>query len=41
MSQITRDSLLTLEAYEKARPELRRDAMARKGHRKVFIGPNV
>ena len=41
MSQITRDSLLTLEAYEKARPELRREAMARKGHRKVFIGPNV
>lgn len=41
MSVITRESLLTLEAYEKARPELRRDAMERKSKRKVFVGDNV
>lgn len=41
MSQINRESLLTLEAYEKSRPQLRAEAMARKGQRKVFIGPNV
>ena len=38
---ITRDSLLTLEAYEKVRPDLRSEAMERKKKRKVFIGDNV
>ena len=38
---ITRDSLLTLEAYEKARPALRSEAMERKKKRKVFVGDNV
>lgn len=41
MSVITRESLLTLEAYEKARPALRRDAMERKNKRKVFVGDHV
>ena len=41
MPAITRDSLLSLEDYAKARPELRRAAIAQKKKRKVFIGDNV
>ncbi|MCM0613696.1 DUF3501 family protein [Marinobacter sediminum] len=41
MTQITRDSLLTLEAYARQRPQLRAEAMALKKKRSVFIGPNV
>ncbi|MEK7768623.1 MAG: DUF3501 family protein, partial [Pseudomonadota bacterium] len=41
MSQITRDSLMTLEAYAKARQEFRARAMAHKKHRKVWLGENV
>ncbi len=41
MVQITRESLLTLEAYEKARPQLRAEAIERKNKRKVFVGDNV
>lgn len=41
MTQITRDSLMTLEAYAKARQEFRARVMARKKHRKVRLGENV
>jgi len=37
----TKDSLLTLEAYAKARAELRRAAITQKKTRKVFIGNNI
>lgn len=41
MTTITRDSLMTLEAYAKARPEYRKKAMAHKALRKVYIGNHV
>ena len=41
MSTITRESLMTLEAYAKARPEFREKAMAHKKLRKVFVGDHV
>ncbi len=41
MTQITRDSLMTLEAYAKARQEFRARVMAHKKHRKVRLGENV
>ena len=41
MATITRESLLTLEAYDKQRDALRAEAMHRKNHRRVFVGPNV
>ncbi len=41
MIQITRDSLMTLEAYAKARQEFRARVMAHKKHRKVRLGENV
>ncbi len=41
MPQITRDSLLTLEAYHKARPEFRAKVMAHKKNRTVHLGENV
>jgi Protein of unknown function (DUF3501) len=41
MAQITRDSLMTLEAYSKARPEFRARVMAHKRHRTVPVGDNV
>ena len=41
MPQITRDSLMTLEAYAKARPEFRTRVMAHKKNRKVHLGPNL
>jgi len=41
MPQITRDSLMTLEAYAKARPEFRAKVMAHKKNRTVTIGPDV
>lgn len=41
MSQITRDSLMTLEAYAKVRQEFRAQVMAHKKHRKVRLGENV
>lgn len=41
MSHIKRQSLLTLETYEKLRPDMRREAIERKSNRKVFIGPAV
>jgi hypothetical protein len=41
MPQITRDSLLTLEAYAKARPEFRARVLAHKKPRSVALGRHV
>ena len=41
MAQITHDSLLTLEAYARARPEFRARVMAHKKHRTVALGEHV
>ncbi|MEO6825166.1 MAG: DUF3501 family protein [Nitrosospira sp.] len=41
MPQITRDSLMTLEAYAKVRQEFRAEVMAHKKNRKVHLGENV
>ena len=41
MPQITRDSLLTLEAYARARPELRKRVMAHKKQRTISLGDHV
>ncbi len=41
MTKITRDSLMTLEAYAKARQEFRTRVMAHKKHRKVRLGENI
>lgn len=41
MAQITRDSLLTLEAYARAREQFRNEVLAHKRQRTVSIGPNV
>ena len=38
---ITRESLMTLEAYAKARPTMRAEVMAQKKLRRVFLGENV
>ena len=41
MGKITRESLMTLEAYASARSEFRAKVLAHKKHRTVAIGPNV
>jgi len=41
MPQITRDSLLTLEAYAKMRPQMRAEIMAHKKNRLVELGEHV
>ena len=41
MSKITRDSLLTLEAYARARNEMRRQLMEHKNKRMVQLGDHV
>ncbi len=41
MPAITRESLLSLEAYAKARPDLRAKAIAHKRLRTLHIGPHV
>lgn len=41
MPAITRDSLLTLEAYAKARPSMRAQVMAHKKDRTVHLGPHL
>jgi hypothetical protein len=41
MSAITRESLMTLEAYAKVRKEFRANVLAHKKHRKVHIGDHV
>jgi hypothetical protein len=38
---ITRDSLLTLEAYARARPAMRNEVMAQKKLRRVFLGEHL
>lgn len=41
MPQISRESLMTLEAYAKARPEFRRKVLEHKKNRAVHVGPHV
>jgi len=41
MAQITRDSLMTLEGYARARPQFRARVMAHKQHRTVALGEHV
>lgn len=41
MPKITRESLMTLEAYAKVRQEFRAEVMAHKKNRKVHLGENV
>jgi hypothetical protein len=41
MPRITRESLMTLEAYHKARPEFRRKVIAHKKRRSVPLGEHV
>jgi hypothetical protein len=41
MPRITRESLMTLEAYHRARPEFRRTVIAHKKRRTVAIGDHV
>ena len=41
MQTITRNSLMSLEDYAKARPEFRKQAIAHKATRKVFIGEHM
>ena len=41
MPQITRDSLMTLEAYAKTRKDFRAKVMAHKKHRTLQLGENV
>ena len=41
MNRIERDTLLTLEAYAKARPEFRARVLSHKKNRTVALGPNV
>ncbi len=41
MTKITRDSLMTLEVYARARQEFRARVMAHKKHRKVRLGENI
>lgn len=41
MARITRDSLMTLEAYAKARPQLRREMIEHKKTRKIPLGSHL
>ena len=41
MPQVTRDSLMTLEAYAKARPQFRAKVMAHKKDRTLPLGEHV
>ena len=41
MPQITRESLMTLEAYAKARPQFRAKVMAHKKHRRLQLGGHL
>jgi len=41
MPHVTRDSLMTLEAYARARPEFRKQVIEHKKHRKVHLGEHV
>jgi uncharacterized protein YggL (DUF469 family) len=41
MGKITRESLMSLEAYHKARPEMRRQAMSERRTRSVHLGEHI
>ena len=41
MPKVTRDSLMTLEAYSKARPDFRRKVIDHKRHRSVALGEHI
>jgi hypothetical protein len=41
MTKVTRESLMTLEAYAKARPEFRQQVIAHKKLRSVHLGEHV
>ena len=41
MPNISRDSIMTLEAYAKARSEFRAKVMSHKKNRKVSLGENI
>ena len=41
MAHIKRESLLTLEAYHKARPEIRKQAIAERRIRTVHLGEHI
>ncbi len=41
MAKVTRNSLMTLEAYAKARPEFRKQVMSHKKNRAVQLGENI
>ena len=41
MPKITTNSLMTLESYNKQRPQIRDSVMAHKKNRKVHLGENV
>mgnify|MGYP002628284439 FL=1 len=41
MGKITRESLMSLEAYHKARPEMRQQAMAQRRTRSVHLGEHI
>jgi hypothetical protein len=41
MSKISRESILTLEAYQKARPEMRKQAMQERRMRSVHLGDHL
>jgi len=41
MAKVSRESLMTLEAYAKTRPEFRREVIEHKKHRKVPLGEHI
>ena len=41
MAKVTRDSLMTLEAYAKARPDFRKQVIGHKKHRAVRLGEHI
>jgi len=41
MARISRDSLMTLEAYSRERPQFRQRVLEHKKHRTLALGPNV
>jgi len=41
MAKVTRESLMTLEAYSKARPEFRKQVLSHKKNRAVRLGENI
>ena len=41
MAQVSRESLMTLEAYSKSRPQFRKQVLEHKRHRKLAIGDHI